>query len=130
MERLLESQLEPFQTQERILSLARLYDATKKRIGDNLSSSSPSQISMRYILEIHLKSSGSLPLLRSQAGPKSIMFRSALPPGGSMREGQQHGVRKQPRESLNILQSSSTRGRTLKNHFWSLKGLFGLEEEG
>ena len=36
MERLLERQLEPFQTQERILSLARLYDATKKRIGDNL----------------------------------------------------------------------------------------------
>lgn len=53
MERLLERQLEPFQTQERILSLARLYDATKKRIGDNLSSSSPSQNSMRYILEIH-----------------------------------------------------------------------------
>ena len=60
MERLLESQLEPFQTQERILSLARLYDATKKRIGDNLSSSSPSQISMRYILEIHSKVQWSL----------------------------------------------------------------------
>lgn len=31
MERLTESQLEPFQTQEKILSLERLYDAAKKK---------------------------------------------------------------------------------------------------
>ena len=30
-ERLTESQLEPFQTQEKILSLERLYDAAKKK---------------------------------------------------------------------------------------------------